>query len=348
MRRQWRLWVGLCAAIAALGASPPQSRAACDRRCLEAFVDRYFVALLAHDPSRLPFAKGVRFTENGQRLELGDGLWRLAAGKGTYRLFVTDVDAGQVAVIHTLREETRTPNESVGAVMALRMRVAAGLVTEVETFVVRNPQAAQNLEKLGAPHPLWIAEVPAAERASRSDLVKTSNMYFSGMELNDGKGEYPFADDCERFENGSQSTNLPTPPGQARPDPATAPSYSAQWSCREQFASGLLRFVTRIRDRRFVAVDVERGLVFSFVFFDHAAGATRTYQTPNGRTVTNGPPSPFTWELAELFRIEHGRIRRIEAILASAPYGMLSGWSSWEDGMSSRAQDVTSVGGRGR
>jgi hypothetical protein len=23
------------------------------------------------------------------------------------------------------------------------------------------------------------------------------------------------------------------------------------------------------------------------------------------------------------------------------PYGMLSGWSSWEDGMSDRAQDVT-------
>ena len=27
-------------------------------------------------------------------------------------------------------------------------------------------------------------------------------MYFSGMQLNDGKGVYPFTDDCERFENG--------------------------------------------------------------------------------------------------------------------------------------------------
>jgi hypothetical protein len=28
------------------------------------------------------------------------------------------------------------------------------------------------------------------------------------------------------------------------------------------------------------------GLVFSFAFFDHMAGKTRTYQTPDGRTVT--------------------------------------------------------------
>ena len=44
-------------------------------------------------------------------------------------------------------------------------------------------------------------------------------MYFSGMQENDGKGVYPFADDCNRIENGSFSTNAPTPPGQQRPDP---------------------------------------------------------------------------------------------------------------------------------
>ena len=31
----------------------------------------------------------------------------------------------------------------------------------------------------------------------------------------------------------------------------------------------------------------------------------------------------------------------LEAVLDRVPYGMLSGWSSWEDGMSDRAQDVT-------
>jgi hypothetical protein len=160
------------------------------------------------------------------------------------------------------------------------------------------------------------------------------------MQQNDGKGVYPFTDDCDRFENGSQSTNVPVKPGQTRPDPRTSSTYSANWSCKEQFESGLIHFVTRIRDRRFVAVDQERGLVFSFVFFDHSGGDTRTFQTPDGRTVTAGPTTPWTWYIAEMFRIEKGLIRRIEAILERAPYGMGSGWSGWDDQMSDRVQRV--------
>ena len=103
----------------------------------------------------------------------------------------------------------------------------------------------------------------------------------------------------------------------------------------------MLHFVSRIRDRRFVAVDQERGLVLAFGFFDHQAGDTRNFVAPNGRQVTAGPAQPWTWYLAEMFKIEDGKIHRIEAVLDRVPYGMLSGWSSWEDGMSDRAQDVT-------
>jgi len=62
--------------------------------------------------------------------------------------------------------------------------------------------------------------------------------------------------------------------------------------------------------------------------------------------VTGGPPDPWTWQIAEMFRIEKGRIRQIEAILLRAPYGMTSGWSSWEDSMSSAARDVSRSGDR--
>ena len=87
-------------------------------------------------------------------------------------------------------------------------------------------------------------------------------MYFSGMQLNDGKGDYPFADDCHRIENGGDSTNAKASrDGGPRPDPKTATDYSGMWTCREQFESGLLHFVSRIRDRRYVAVDEERGVV---------------------------------------------------------------------------------------
>jgi hypothetical protein len=172
---------------------------------------------------------------------------------------------------------------------------------------------------------------------TRPDLVRTANMYFSGMQLNDGKGKYPFGDDCNRIENGAQTTNAPSN-GKPRPDPKTATGYSAMWSCREQFESGLIHFVSRIRDRRYVAVDHERGLVVAFAFFDHDAGKSRSFKTPDGRDVVGGPVQPWTWMIAELFKVEGGLLHEIEAILERVPYGMPSGWSSWEDGMSDKIQ----------
>ena len=333
----------------------------CDRACLEGFVEKYLDAAIAHNPALLPLSKDVKFTENGVRLTLPDAHWKTMTGKGKYRLFVADPEAGQVAVIATIREEGRAANEETASPIALRLKIRKGQITEIETLVIRpttqavNPGAgkgtgaapaapqgpAATLEKMGAPHPVFTEAVPQSERMSRKDLIRVANMYFSGMEKNDGKGVYPFTDDCERYENGMRSTNVPLREGQTRPDPKTSNSYSSAWGCKEQFESGLIHFVWRIRDRRFVAVDQERGLVYSFAFFDHALGKDRTFQTPDGRIVTGGPANPWTWQIAELFKVEKNKIRRIEAVLQQSPYGMNSGWSSWEQGLSSAARDVT-------
>ncbi len=320
-------------------AGPAKSQ--CDRDCLNSFVDQYLDAVVAHDPSRLPLTKTAKFTENGQRLELGDGFWNTVSDKGTYKLYMDDPEAGQVGFFGTMRE-AGTP-----VILALRLKIDKQKISEIETLVVRNglgpnsPTGAESLEKLGGPNHVFLENVPPAERGSREDLIKTANLYFSGIQLNDGKGVYPFTDDCNRIENGNQTTNNPSlsPLGGPPPDPKGKPTmYSAAWTCKQQFESGLLHFVTRVRDRRFVVVDQERGLVLAFVFFDHAAGKTRTFQVPDGRTVTAGPTTPWTWELTEMFKVKKGKIRQIEAVLDRAPYGMGSGWSSWEDSMSDRAR----------
>jgi hypothetical protein len=355
------LFTGMLLAASVIGLRAQTGSGACDRACLEGFVDKYLDAVIAHDPKLLPLSRNVKFTENGVRLELGDAHWKTVTGKGPYRLFVTDPEAGQVAFIGTLREEARGTDGSPSAI-ALRLKVQNRQITEIETLIVRSTAAqnggrgaapttgapaapftgaAVNMDRLGTPNHLFTETVPPAERMSREDLIKTANMYFSGMEKNDGKGVYPFTDDCNRIENGGQSTNVPLRGGQTRPDPKTATSYSANWSCKEQFESGLIHFVWRIHDRRYVAVDRERGLVFSFAFFDHALGKDRNFKAPDGRPVTGGPVDPWTWELAEMFKVEKGKIHQIEAILQRAPYGMNSGWSNWEDGLSSGAQDVT-------
>ncbi|MGB6452568.1 MAG: hypothetical protein WBE92_17600 [Steroidobacteraceae bacterium] len=320
----------------ALGAgafAPRQASAApaasCDRACLEGFVDQYLGALAAHDPGRLTVARDAKFTENGQHLELGDGLWRTMTGLGTFRLVVPDTAAGRVVFFGSIREA------GMPAMLALHLAIRNHRIAEIETLVQRSDKSALGFDKIGY-H--WTQTIPPAERLSRADLVRIANMYFSGMQQNDGKGEYPFAEDCNRIENGTFTTNVPTPPGQKRPDPKTSSRYSAQWSCMEQFKSGLLHFVTRIRDRRYVAVDPERGIVFAFVFFDHSAGDTRTFQIPDGRTVTAGPQQPWTWEIAETFQIEHSKIHQIMAIMNHVEYGMNSGWSTWAQGLSSSAR----------
>ena len=328
--RQLAPLIALAGLVAVQGTA--HAAPACDRACLEGYVDRYLDAVLAHDPTKAPFARGVKFTENGQRLELGDGLWRTMTGKGTFRMFVADTQAGRVVFLGSIKEA------DVSAMIAVHLRVKGGQISEVETLVQRNEKSGPGFEKIGY---TWLDPIPAGQRISREELIRTTDKYFTGMASNDGKGDYPFSDDCNRIENGTNTTNAPTPAGETRPDPKTTSRYSAQWGCQEQFESGLLHFVTRIRDRRYVAVDPERGLVFAFTFFDHSAGATRTFQTPNGHTVTAGPVAPWTWEIAEAFRLENGKLHQIMAIMEHVPYGMLSGWSSYEDGMSSRARDVT-------
>src|ERR1700730_18177629 len=95
----------------ALAATLAGQSKTCDRACLEPFVDKYLDAMVSHDSSKAPFARCAKFTENGQRLGLGDGLWNTMTAKGTYRFFVTDVEAQQVAFLGSITEA------NVGAVI---------------------------------------------------------------------------------------------------------------------------------------------------------------------------------------------------------------------------------------
>jgi len=75
--------------------------------CLEGFVDRYLDAVRRTIRSWCRWAN-ARYTEDGQHLEVGDGLWRTMHAKAL-PLFVDDVPAGEVAFFGTLEEENRDP-----------------------------------------------------------------------------------------------------------------------------------------------------------------------------------------------------------------------------------------------
>ncbi|HTR47006.1 MAG TPA: hypothetical protein VMM16_06450 [Verrucomicrobiae bacterium] len=305
--------------LLAMSATAPRGTSAaetkCDRACLEGFVNQYLAALAARDTSKVSFAGGVKFTENTAKLKVGEGFWGTASGVGTFKLYFAEPEAGQVGFIGTMREWDNP------VIFCLRLKVADGKVAEVEDFVVRDANAAKNLEAIGQPNPLFTQAIPAAERATREELVKTANMYFSGLQNNDGKGVYPFAPDCNRIENGTQTTNNPGPYSR---EPNTG-NWVMSLGCEAQFKTGFFKIVTRIRERRWVVVDRERGLAFAFGFFDHA-GTVKSMTLTDGRIVPATLRHPFTWEIGEVFKIEKGKIRAVQAALTQEPYGIKSGW----------------------
>lgn len=326
------VWVA-AAAIAAATLLHPISAAAeasgCDRACLEALLDDYVDAVVAHDAQRLPLVPAPKFTENGQRLALDDGLWHTASGKGGYALKLADVEHAQAVYLGTIREAD-TPT-----VLVARLGVASRRVAEIETLVIRDVAVAERLDEIGAPRGVWSEPVPAGERLSRAALVEIANQYFSGIERNDGRGDYPLAADCTRLENGlvlAGDIALVGPRAKGRPN-------GSQIGCLEQFRSGVFFYVTRIRDRRFVLVDPERSLVFAFAFFDNAGGDSRFGTLPDGTRVESGPKIPWTWAIAEVFKIERGLIGPVESVLHQVPYGMGSGWSTWQEALSSEPRD---------
>ncbi len=321
-RGSFIVWAGTL--LASWLSLPSFASDVCDRACLQGMVDQYLAALVAHDPGRLPLAVNVRFTENGQELRLGDGLWGTVSGPGKYQLYVADPEGGQVGFYGTVMEND-TP-----VLMALRLKLTYGLISEVETIVARGagagspfPAAGKTMEDHGAPRPQFVRTVPPAERMSREELLKVANSYFTGLGANTGRNTAPFAPTCLRWENGIQTNSNPT----LRPGGAGGVNIVAL-SCEAQQKSGYFSFVTSIRDRRFPVVDRERGLVLSFAFFEHA-GRIKDIRLTSGETVPSPVRSPTTLEISELFQIDKGKIDQVEAVINSVPYGMRS--AVWDE-----------------
>ena len=69
----------------------------------------------------------MKYTENAQVLQVGDGFWKTAGGIGNYKHVFTDPEFGQVAMMGTMREANTT------ILMSLRLRIELGRITETAT-----------------------------------------------------------------------------------------------------------------------------------------------------------------------------------------------------------------------
>ncbi|HEV2703625.1 MAG TPA: hypothetical protein VGV09_18510 [Steroidobacteraceae bacterium] len=329
MEKSFRTWGGAVAALV-LGAISAQGAGAaerapaptdmlaagrCDRACLHALTDQVFAAMAAHDASRLPLRDGVRYTENGQTLRLNDGLWQTAeAVSSSYAMYVEDAQSGSAAYMGAIQESGRT------AMITLRLQVEGRKISQIEVVIARTSGAGgggfgggsySDVKTL----PVFDEVLPQAQRRSREQLIATANSYFEGLEQATGKVT-PFEPSCQRRENGSITANNPD-----------AKNAMSKLSCGAQFDTGFSPFITEVRGRRFPLVDEERGLVLCFLSFDHS-GRIKSVRRTDGTIAKVPAPfdTPYSFLIAELFKIRDGRIAQVEAVLLPTPYGMPGGW----------------------
>jgi hypothetical protein len=296
------------------GAPAAPTHAACDTTCLTGDFDKLLEAMVAHDPSKAPLADKVKYTENAQVVEVGDGIWGVASDLPTnYKLVIPDPTIGQVA-FHVVMKESGNPVWFAG-----RMKVENQKITEIEAVVVRQGSGFGAFDR--ALDPVWAEVVPQDQRSTREVMIDDANKYFDALQ--DNKANYaPFADDCGRVENGVVTAN--NPDAKARPG---APNIGAM-SCTGNINSMMWRYITKIDQRHLAAIDEEHGIVSMFVMFNQAGNVDST-EIPGYGTYkyTGAAHRPFNALILESFKIVNGKIRQIAATLSTMPYGTKDKWS---------------------
>lgn len=279
------------------------------RADLYAALDAYLDALAGGNAGAVNWAADALTSENNVMLEPGDGVWATISGLGGYALKFADPVTRSAGYFGTVIE----PHEE--SAFSLRIALnAAGDISESEMVIVRHLDEGMKLE---GPR-FWtkpILEADAEAPLPREEMQRLADGYFETLQLNDGTIHTRFAPDCNRVENGVQSTN--------NPDFPMIPH--TKLGCEEQFRLGIYRYDNRLRGRRYPLIDEQRGIVMAFGFIDHC-GALSDYALTDGTSAKSPVRRPHTFYLAEIFKIDGGMIRQIEANFITVPYHMKSPW----------------------
>jgi hypothetical protein len=288
-------WFGLGTLAGSAAVAQP---GACDRACLKGHVDQYLSALAKRDPSTLPVADSLKYTENGRVLELGEGFWKTAGAPLAYRDYVLDPQTGGVAVLTALREYDAITQTMV------RLKIVSARIAEIETLVVRvGDQRWFAPENLGKFSDLFARTVPPAQQHTREELVAAADSYFTAVQTEGTPAfkQAPFAEGMKRIENGLQTTNVKVNPLMDRH------TLSPAVQLERAFYKG-----TNVMNRRYPVVDTEHGTVLGIVAFRR-----------------DGAETPVLL-LAEAFKVTGGQLQEIRAVMLNLPNGASTGWNSAE------------------
>jgi hypothetical protein len=297
------------------GQEPNAVSPSCDRACLVEFMHKYLTALVSRNPSLVPWADKVQFTENNSRLMLGDGSWAVATGKVDNDLIVADPLTGQLGYFGTI-ELNDLPTW-----FAARLKVVDGKVTELES-VWRPRPPALNAAAPGGGDPKDLKHDPAmydtlapAERVPRRKMIDLANGYFATLQLNDGTLYTEFDPTCSRIDNGTKSASNPD-----------SPQPNFRLNCGDQFKTGMYRANDAVRERDFFLVDEEKGIVMARAFLDHNA-VVQTFNLTDGTQTRAGFRTPNSFVMLEMFKFRNGKLYRAEVVHADTNYHASSPWT---------------------
>ncbi|MBX5460734.1 MAG: hypothetical protein IRZ28_06530 [Steroidobacteraceae bacterium] len=268
----------------------PAAAENCDRACLSGLLTQYIDAVVARDPSRLPLAENVRFTEDSEALKLGEGLWQATLTKGTFRQDYLDTRK-QIAATHVQLLEGKN-QVLLSALLHVKDRKIAG----IETLVQRvTPESRLQPKELGKPIRGMNDPVPANKKQSRESMIKTALTYTEGLRIgNFTDAGTPFAPEAYRVENGV----IMAGEGCGRDD-------CGLYSQNIMVHPGIIASVA--------AVDEENGVVLLWMNFGHTGSS---YGEGN---------SLVTFEA---FKVWGGQIHAINAFFRGLPISTARFWPS--------------------
>ena len=297
----------------------------CDRDCLIKMADDYAAALVAHDPSRVPLASDAVTVENARKVARGEGLWRTVTGGVTeFRIPVPDPVSQQVGLLAMMEVEGEP------ALVGIRLKRENGRIVEAEHMVAGNLSEGQ-LNNLRTPRPALLRPVTEEYADSRGRLLYIGKSYYDSLDMNNGSLT-PYSDDCERRENGFQTSRNPmvrnTPGGNGQTDAAFA--YLGGLGCEAQMDTNMWEYIDEIANRRVEIADPVTGLVWGHSHFHHDMKEERyrLIGVPGQeyRVIRASTGAGFDMPAIHIYKIWGGQLHEIEAIGIVLPYMSPSGW----------------------
>jgi len=179
------------------GAGGGSSGSGCTRELLSTTLNNYFKALAAHDPSSLPLADTLKFTENGKESKPADApLWK-TAGALKYVHSALDTETCMSA------SEAVVPDGTTDIPVAVRIKIVDQKITEIETIAARKGDytgVTSNTTALAASKDTikWEESVAADKRNTRAELTGWMTKYFKQFPA----GVCNTTSTCKRMENG--------------------------------------------------------------------------------------------------------------------------------------------------